>query len=301
MRRKLIKQGQGGFTVTLPVNWVREYGLKGGEEVNVNEQENGVLISAQLAKREKTIALDVSNYDPRMILNLINQSYRLGYDVIKINYNTVEQEKTIQDITPSVLLGFEIVDRTDKKIILQNIAEPDPEKIEIIIRKIFLQILSISELVIQGLQENRSNLVELHKLKEQVDKYTNYTRRTIIRSKYGGERAALLYAIISQLSLICHAYVYLYEYVLKTKAPISKEIINHLMLATKMFKDYYSAFYKKDLNLLYQIGVAKIDLTAANNQLLEKKKGTENVIIAYVREIIRLVHFCTPFTIGYQL
>ncbi|MEK6868436.1 MAG: hypothetical protein AABX98_06450, partial [Nanoarchaeota archaeon] len=107
MKRKLIKQGAGGFTVTLPINWIREHNLKQSDEVESEETEEGILISSGIKKKEKSIELDITKYDKRMLLNLLNQSYRLGYDTIRVQYNTQEQATWIEEMTATLLgLGY---------------------------------------------------------------------------------------------------------------------------------------------------------------------------------------------------
>ena len=68
-----------------------------------------------------------------------------------------------------------------------------------------------------------------------------------------------------------------------------------------MFREYYEAFYNKDFIKLNSIGKEKMMLENTNNNLLEQSKGSDAVVLAYIREIIRNTHMCTPATIGYYL
>ena len=47
MKRKLIKQGLGGYTIYLPKKWVEEFGLKGSSEVNVDRWDSNLVISSK--------------------------------------------------------------------------------------------------------------------------------------------------------------------------------------------------------------------------------------------------------------
>src|SRR3989338_8746366 len=299
MKRKLIKQGAGGFTITLPIQWIREHNLEQGAEVESEETEEGILISSGIKKKEKSIDLDITKYDRRMLLNLLNQSYRLGYDTIKLKYTEQEQATWIEEITPT-LLGFEGVEKKNNVCTLQNIAEPDEAKFEVILRKIFLQIIELSEKTTKSIETTKYNEKETETIKEQIDKLTNYARRAIIRKRRDA-KTPLLYGIITQLSLISHAYIYLSLYAAKKKYKRGKKIAEHLQKANNMFREYYEAFYNKDFVKLSNVGKEKIMLETINNSLLEQSKGTETVILTYIREIMRNVHMCTPATIGYYL
>src|SRR3989338_4106906 len=109
MQRKLIKQGDGALTITLPRKWTKEKNLEAQHVVDITETEEGLLLSAIGKKKEKTITLDVSEYNTRMIMNIIYQSYRLGFDTIQLSFTAEEHYNEIQNITKT-LIGFEIVE-----------------------------------------------------------------------------------------------------------------------------------------------------------------------------------------------
>jgi phosphate uptake regulator len=301
MKRKLIGQGAGGVTVTLPINWVREYSLEPGSEVDVKQVDAGILISGITLKKEKTISLNLSEYDSRMILNFLNQAYRLGYDTISLHYKTPPQYQTIKEITQNTLLGFEIIENKQLQCTLQNIAEPDPEKFETILRKIFLQILELANQTIEDCKNHKYNPHLIEEAKQQIDKLTNYTRRTIIRQKIGGDKSSLLYSIVSQLSLVSHAYYYMYQYAKDMKKRVSPELLFYLTGITQMLHTYYEAFYEKDMKKLSFISKMRDEFMQQNRQLLEKSTPQTALFIAHIRELLRAIHMCLPFTIGYYL
>ena len=299
MKRKLIKQGLGGYTVTVPVNWIREYNLDAGNEVNVTEVEGGLMITGELSKRERKIEIVVlQSFTKRMIHNLIYQAYRLGYDVIKIKFEKESQLNFVKSVV-NYLIGFEIVKNGKDFCVLENIAEPDVEKFEVMLRKLFLQILELTETVYSDVNSEIFN--DLNETKLLIDRLTNYIRRTIIRAKYGAEKSSLLYAIASKLSLICHEYYYLYEYLSNKNLKVSKSVLKMLNDTNILFRKFYDAFYKKDYKVLFEIGEEKLKLFSLNDSLLEKSKGIDNVVLANIREIIRLTQMCATFTIGYRL
>ncbi len=301
MKRKLIGQGAGGITLTLPINWLRAHNLEAGTEIDLTETDQGLLITAQSISKEKNITLDLSIYDKRMILSFLNQSYRLGYDNLQITYATQDQYQAISEITKETLLGFEIVEHKKNTCLLQNIAEPDPEKFDTILRKIFLQILDLSEKVTADLKTAKLSLSSITESKNQIDKLTNYTRRTLMRTKSNNPKSTLLYSIISQLSLVSHAYYYMYQYAVEKKKKLSPELQFYLIGINQMFRTYYDAFYAKDMNKLSFISKMRDEFMQQNITLLEKSTPNTAVFIASMREIIRAIHICLPFSVGYWL
>ena len=53
MKRKLIKQGLGGYTIYLPKKWIDRKGLKEGEEINVVETDAGLVIGSDVKGRKE--------------------------------------------------------------------------------------------------------------------------------------------------------------------------------------------------------------------------------------------------------
>ena len=128
--------------------------------------------------------------------------------------------------------------------------------------------------------------------KNLVDNCTNLTRRLIIKDRIGGSKNSyLLMMMVSRLSLIHHAYYYLYKYAAQQKKFVAKkEITNLMQVANEMFSLLFDSFYKKNLDKAHEIGVLKEKhLTGTTFSLLEKSKGPENVILYHLGEIIRMI------------
>jgi len=54
MKRKLIKQGGGnGLTFYIPKKWADARGLNGGDEVEIAEVDNGLLVTAETRLKKK--------------------------------------------------------------------------------------------------------------------------------------------------------------------------------------------------------------------------------------------------------
>ena len=47
MIRKVIKQGHNTLTVTLPSKWVKSRDIKPGDDINIKEKDNGLLITSE--------------------------------------------------------------------------------------------------------------------------------------------------------------------------------------------------------------------------------------------------------------
>ncbi len=84
MRRKVIKQGHNTLTVTLPGKWVNKMGIKPGDELDVIDQDRGLLISTEKGPNLSSITVDISDLTPALIWRYILSAYRAGYDEIRV-------------------------------------------------------------------------------------------------------------------------------------------------------------------------------------------------------------------------
>ena len=73
MKRRIIKQGNNSYTLTLPISWIKENHLRGGDEIEIDEEDSKLIISLSKDQRKVEISLDVdvSNYNSRSIIIIL--------------------------------------------------------------------------------------------------------------------------------------------------------------------------------------------------------------------------------------
>jgi len=151
MRRKLVKQGSATMMISLPSKWIKENKLGKGDEVELEEQKKELVISIEEKRKEqKTIEINLNNENINDLRVLLTHSYRKGYNKIILKGNLAESKKEISKIVPNVLLGFEITERNQNKIVIENISQPDKSKYSVMISKIFLLINEMPEIVLNN-------------------------------------------------------------------------------------------------------------------------------------------------------
>ena len=63
MKRKIIKQGNGTLTITLPKQWTKDIGLDANNEVELTLNQNNMVVHAPNSKKQKTISINVDNFE----------------------------------------------------------------------------------------------------------------------------------------------------------------------------------------------------------------------------------------------
>jgi phosphate uptake regulator len=122
MRRKLVKQGAATLMISLPSKWIQANKLDKGDEVELEETESSLLIKKVNNKETiQTLNLEIIESNKQDIKVLLTHAYRRGFDKIILTGQACSLINQISDICSKVLLGFEIVERTKEKIVIENI------------------------------------------------------------------------------------------------------------------------------------------------------------------------------------
>ncbi|MFA6461064.1 MAG: AbrB/MazE/SpoVT family DNA-binding domain-containing protein [Candidatus Woesearchaeota archaeon] len=256
MKRKVTKMGNSSLVVTLPNSWVKENKVEKGDELNVEAIEKNLIISTtNIRKKDSLIQVDVSTFSNRTIQNILNYAYRSGYCTIKLKFKEERQFNQIVEVVRNTLLGFELIEERNNICTIQNVAEPSPDHVEVMIRKAFLMMKQLGELVLNEPQsELGKSLSRVKSTRETIDNLTNFIRREIISINYGGkERSYFLWSIISELSLAAHAYCYFYQ---QKKTNESEKLKKLLMKNNTMLELLYNTFYNHNyatIDKIYQL------------------------------------------------
>jgi hypothetical protein len=304
MKRKIIKQGIGGNTIFLPIKWVREHNLQPGDEIDILEAEQGLLISSEAKLKKKEIDLKFDEEKEPIQHIYLNILYRQGYDKINIRLKNKKQTKFIQKIVDKSMLGFEVIEKEENKICIDNVTEPSSEKQQTLLRRIFLINLRSFEIIIKDMEKGDfKNLKKLQELTFKSNKYEKFCRRNISRKKFTEKNIYShweLYKSISYTQLfLMHMYEVLSE---QKKMKIPKELIALFKEIFNTFEKTYEGFYQKDIKKVSKNSeVAREKFYKVILKELEKRTGPINAILYYYGEISRQTYLLTVPMLGLLL
>lgn len=181
MQRKIIKQGNGSFTITLPKKWVEEYRISEETLIQVEKTERGIELTTEYKPKKKEIHINLQAKNSSSIRRIITTAYRTGNDIIIVNFTSEHNISTIQEIIKEYLIGFEMTHQEANKIIIENITEPSDEHFETILIKFLYSIKQIFVDIIEQLEQKK--IVSVETLENQIIRYSNYLKRIISKTK----------------------------------------------------------------------------------------------------------------------
>ena len=263
MKRKIIKLGQATYVASLPSKWIRAHNLEKGDYLDVEEEQGDLTFRVEGRKRNKAITLDITKLDTKLAASVLETSYIVGYDPIEIIHNPEIKEylskskgnklSTTEFITTIVnekLIGSEIIEQSDKRIIIKDLGGGlNEESTDNIFRRILFLLKDISQEIMEALTNN--NLERIKHLQTKVKlskKLILYYSRLLNQSKISSSQLKIKNTILTNINFINGTFKVLLRDALTTKKPYSKESINVLSGVYKHLNHLVVLFLKFDLD-----------------------------------------------------
>ncbi len=259
MKRKIIKLGTATLVASIPSKWIKKFNLKSGDEVEVVERGNELVISTEKHSDSQHKDIDITNLDTKLVARYIISAYILGYDEIKLRFenhevldiktkNKVMTISLIQSIVNTQLIGMEIIEQKTSYCMLKDITGISENEFDRIIRRVFLLIMSMSEELLNNVKDNKKNKIkEIVYTKENINRFINFCLRILNKKGHTNfQKTPVYYHIIMQLRHITEIYSYIGKEFEKRNKEINKDIIKAFEDINKAFKIYYELFYKYD-------------------------------------------------------
>lgn len=289
MKRKLIQMAGKTMVVSLPSNWVKKYGLKKGDEIDLEEQGPRVVISTNKEYGIETVNVNLKGATERVIRWTLSALHKSGFDEIVIDHDEKETVKLIEELIKDLFIGFTIMEQTKERCILKSISKDQESELDPTLRRAFLVTISIGEETLDAIKkENFKDLKELATKERMNNQLTNFCERILNKKGYKDhKKTSFVYVIAWNLEKICDNYKYICDLFKDTKKiKVSKDILNLYESANKLFKDYYELFYKFDINKLSDLSAKKKEIEKETKKIMKGKTEIELELIHYLLNII---------------
>jgi phosphate uptake regulator len=242
MKRNIVQQGPSTLMVSIPYKWVKKYELKKGMEVDVEEKGRNIIISTDknLQPSKKEISLSTAN--SYYVWRRLAAAYVAGYDEISVHYSGVEAYNFIEQYVLTTFVGFEITENKKDYCVLKKIASEEIGEFQIIMRRIFLNLIQVSEEFTHVLETGR-DAERIFPLERTNNRHAYYLRRLLTKEGYEDKRKTnFASTIVFLLEQLMNEYKYSAWEINKRK---SKKI-------QKSIQEHYKRVHKK-LNSLYEL------------------------------------------------
>jgi len=271
MKRKIVEQGLSKTKViSIPIKWVRKYGLEKGDEVIIEEAGPKLILSTpKTLSFKETISFKQAFLEPQP-QRVIGKMYMAGYDHIELTNITNKKslEVTKQHITESVL-GLEIIEESKEKVVFESIVTETEEQYNNYEQKVFQTALQYAKAVRDALSQRDYDNKDINNLEAANNKFASYCERYL--NKKGLKNYAFTYIIIWSTEKIADEYKYLFQHAQKHNLKPSKELLAYYDETVKYFEKIYQLYNTFSMDLLSQVMKQKKQLVQTGEDLLKKE------------------------------
>lgn len=270
------------YIVSLPSKWIKSHKLKKGEEIDIKEEENNIIISTNKGKKAERAVVDISNTNTRYVMWSVYAAYVKGCDEIMFKYKN-EEEKKLVEKAATQLIGFAIISEEKNRILIKDITGNE-NHFENVLRRIFLKIQT--QLNLENL--SKLSISEISLKDHEINQLCAFCQRYL--NKYGfhtSKKTHALFAFISSLESLADEITDTNKTIIQNKNNINSALNKNYELIQSDFNILYNNFYnyKKELMI---------------NQLKEIKKALKKfrdlIKLQNKKEAILYTHFTSIYS-----
>ena len=301
MKRKVIQIADSTQLVSLPRKWALSQGIKKGDELDVKEEGNKLVISTEQAHQLRNIEINIDGLDRTSILYCMESLYRLGYDEIKVNFDkpTTDYIRTNEEVTVlsvlhyviSRLPGFEIIQQRENFCLIKDIQEVSSREFDSLFKRIFLLLLNAYGDLINGIKNNNKITIETVKEKhDSITKFVSYSLRLLNKVGYKEpKKNFIVYHILADIDKIADVLKFTSRDFIKYNVKLKKEGLGLLESIYDSFKIYNELFYKFDLLKIHEISRIKEDVITNLRKLSKKLDKNELLFLNDMKSSLEIL------------
>ena len=273
MRRKVIQIAGSTQLVSLPRQWAKKHNIQKGQEIEVHEEGNRVIITSSTEPIIDVAELDISDLGD-MTARCIHALYKRGADELKITFREPSYIRKVQDAIGKESVGFEILEQKDNHCTIKYVSG-NLEEFDSILRRTFLLLLNMADQTYENLKDEKFDALQTTAfLEEANNRFTTICRRYLNKTNNDFQgKVGPMYYIVEELEKVADQYKCLCQHFSKLKGKnvvLDNHAMNMFGSANDMLRDYYELFYKFDANRLRKMKQQRNKTVDEAHKLLQK-------------------------------
>lgn len=282
MKRRVIKHGPATYVISLPSTWVKNQGIKKGQEIEVVEQDSKLIVGSEVSPEQIEVKMDISGLDRTSILYIIRGFYRLGYNTVRLSFDNTTTIHLRTNTTITVLsvihyelnrlIGYEAISEKKNSCTIKYLQEESLQNFRSILRRVFLLLISTAEDFVSGVKNNDYSLLEtIEEKHDTITKFISYCLRIINVKNYPSPRKMPYYFhIISCLENITDIIQHSARDVRVAERNMDKKIIDMLDSLIKNMNIFYNLFYNFSTEKISAMNIERYKIEKMAKELPDK-------------------------------
>ncbi|MBI4146526.1 hypothetical protein HY489_04265 [Candidatus Woesearchaeota archaeon] len=287
MKRKVIQIAESTELISLPRKWALKYNVLKGDELDVEEQGNKLVVSTGKDSEGKKCNLDLRN-QPKLKRRSICAAYLKGYDEVEIFYDAPEYVQIVQSVIPE-FTGYDIVKQDKNSCIIRQISKPAPDEFTNVFNRLFLLIHDTLDTMVNALKKNDLEQLKSIQFREiSINKYANFCKRIVNKGMHSSpEHTTAYYFILMNLEFLGDEYKRLSTRLLKENKA-DKRIMSILEQTNTLFENVYKVFKTSSKAKAVENAVAYDKIEQQVDELFTQPKA-DHVAYHHIARITQII------------
>ncbi len=295
MKRKVIQLAKKTHVISLPSKWIKNFNIKKGDELDLEERGNSILIELKNQETElKKMNINIDKFNEKTLKFVISALHKLGYDEITCYYENQEIKKKLDVIIPQIL-GFVSIEQTSKKTTLKSISNEKESEFNPALRRNFLVTITLAKSSLEMISSKKfSELESLRSLEKTNNQLTSFCLRIINKGIYKDQKhKQFLVIIIGSLGKIADDYKSIIIDLSENKEEIDKEILRTYEEVNNIFIFYYELFYNFSIEKINEVTDKDKELNKKIKMLKSKTEEETKLIIQLSTILSKIIDLST--------
>ena len=256
MKRKVIQIANSTQLISLPRKWAQKYNIKKGDELDVTDKGNKLLIAIEEPTTKlSTVEVKIDGLDKDSLIFLLRGLYIRGYDQIKftfenpyIYYHRLNKKVTLSSIIHKevgICQGLDIIQERKDFILMKNISASSIKEFDSLLRRIFLLVIdTANDLHIAAKNRDCALLETFQDKHDTITRLINYNLKTLNTIGYSDyKNTALLFNILSSLDIVTDILKNAARDIIEAKMKLGQTALKILNRIHESIKLHYELFY----------------------------------------------------------
>jgi phosphate uptake regulator len=178
MKRKVIKQANQAYTITLPIEWVRQNNIEENREIELELAEKSLIITNKGRTQIQKRSLNIDELKLRNVTRAIQALYARGVDEIEI----ISKREISNEFSRALrdTLGFALVSQKNDTYIIKDISGTNYSDLDEIFKRVFQMLLLFYESAIKDIFGSEKETMESVDLRDsEINKFCLFLERAI--------------------------------------------------------------------------------------------------------------------------
>src|SRR3989338_9146675 len=268
IKRKVIQIANSTQLISLPRQWAQKYGIKKGDELEVDEQGNRICVSTEKTQDPGNIEVNITGLDRDSFMFLLRALYIRGYNEIKLTFNEPFAEH--HRIGKKVSIISQIHEEANRLTGLEVIQQREN--------------FCILKVLIESMEEKHNT----------ITKFMANSLRLL--NKVGHpeyNKTQIYYHIIESIDSINDVLKNSARDVIDSNIKISKPCESILRSVNNSLQDFSKLFYKFDFKMIEKISSDRYKILRDIKQLIKKLSKEEIKLVINMEQIVEIIYTLT--------